>query len=158
MILVDTRPFVALFDPQDAEHGRCKEVLRSLREALFTTTPVLTEAFHLLRPNSIGADRLRDFILEGGVAVWFLDQAAVTRAFELMEQYKDHPMDLADASIHCGRGVAAHHESVHTGPNRLPGISSPARPPPRQSGYPGIEGWDSCMAQPPRQKRNRAFS
>ena len=99
MILVDTGPFVALFDPQDAEHGRCKEVLRSLREALFTTTPVLTEAFHLLRPNSIGSDRLRDFILEGGVAVWFLDQAAVTRAFELMEQYKDHPMDLADASI-----------------------------------------------------------
>jgi len=99
MILVDTGPFVALFDPQDAEHGRCKEVLRSLREELFTTTPVLTEAFHLLTPNSIGADRLRDFILEGGVAVWFMDQAAVIRAFELMEQYQDHPMDLADASL-----------------------------------------------------------
>lgn len=99
MILVDTGPFVALFDPQDAEHGRCKEVLSTLRGPLFTTTPVLTETFHLLTPNSIGADRLRDFILDGGVSLWFMDQAAMARAFELMEQYGDHPMDFADASL-----------------------------------------------------------
>jgi len=99
MILVDTGPFVALFDPQDAEHARCRQVLESVREALFTTTSVLTEAFHLLTPNSLGADRLRDFILEGGTGLWPMDQAALARAFELMEQYRDHPMDLADASI-----------------------------------------------------------
>ncbi|TKB79691.1 MAG: PIN domain-containing protein [Nitrospira sp.] len=99
MILVDTGPFVALFDPQDAEHGRCKEILSGVRDTLFTTTPALTEAFHLLTPNSVGADRLRDFILEGGVSMWFMDQTATARAFELMEQYGDHPMDLADASL-----------------------------------------------------------
>lgn len=27
MILVDTGSLVALFDPQDAGHGRCKEIL-----------------------------------------------------------------------------------------------------------------------------------
>ncbi len=99
MILVDTGPFVALFDPQDAEHRHCKEILSTLREPLFTTIPVLTECFHLLAPNSIGADRLRDFILNGGVSLWFMDGTATTRAFELMEQYGDHPMDLADASL-----------------------------------------------------------
>lgn len=99
MILVDTGPFVALFDPQDAEHRRCQDILSTLRGPLFTTIPVLTEAFHLLTPNSIGADRLRDFILEGGVSLWFMDNAMTTRAFELMEQYGDHPMDLADASV-----------------------------------------------------------
>jgi uncharacterized protein len=99
MILVDTGPFVALFDPQDGEHTRCKEILSVAREPLFTTIPVLTETFHLLTPNSIGADRLRDFILDGGVSLWFLDQVSTTRAFELMEQYGDHPMDLADASV-----------------------------------------------------------
>jgi uncharacterized protein len=99
MILVDTGPFVALFDPQDAEHTRCKEILRTTREALFTTTPVLTEAFHLLTPNSRGADCLRDFVLDGGASLWFLDQTSTVRAFELMEQYGDHPMDLADASV-----------------------------------------------------------
>lgn len=99
MILVDTGPFVALFDPQDSEHKRCQDILSVVQGPLFTTTPVLTEAFHLLRPNSIGADRLRDFILAGGVGLWVMDQEATIRAFELMEQYGDHPMDLADASL-----------------------------------------------------------
>lgn len=99
MILVDTGPFVALFDPKDASHRRCREVLRSLRQPLVTTVPVLTEAFHMLAPDSIGADRLRDFIVRGGATVWFFDDATLLRAFELMEQYADHPMDLADASL-----------------------------------------------------------
>jgi uncharacterized protein len=99
MILVDTGPFVALFDPQDGEHTRCKEILHDIRAPLFTTIPVLTEAFHLLTPNSVGADRLRDFVLNGGTSLWFLDQTSTARAFELMEQYGDHPMDLADASV-----------------------------------------------------------
>jgi hypothetical protein len=99
VILVDTGPFVALFDPKDASHRRCREVLRSLRQPLVTTVPVLTEAFHMLAPDSIGADRLRDFIVRGGATVWFFDDATLLRAFELMEQYADHPMDLADASL-----------------------------------------------------------
>ena len=99
MILVDTGPFVALFDPKDPSHKRCREVLKSLREPLVTTVPVLTEAFHMLSPGSAGADRLRDFVARRGAAVWFLDAAGLQRAFELMEQYADRPMDLADASL-----------------------------------------------------------
>lgn len=99
MILVDTGPFVALFDPRDALHSRCQTILRSIREPLTTTVPVLTEAFHLLSPGSQGADRLRDFILHGGISVWFFDASSLQRSFELMEQYADHPMDLADASL-----------------------------------------------------------
>lgn len=99
MILLDTRPFVALFDPKDAQHQACKAVLRKLREPLVTTVPVLTEAFHLLSPESFGSVRLREFILRGGASVWFLNQPAMERCFELMEKYSDHPMDLADASL-----------------------------------------------------------
>ncbi len=99
MILVDAGPFVALFDPQDSLHLRCRSTLKSLQEGLTTTVPVLTEAFHLLDPASQGAKRLRDLVLRKGVAVWFMDQPAIQRAFELMEQYADHPMDLADASL-----------------------------------------------------------
>jgi uncharacterized protein len=99
VILVDTGPCVALFDPQDAQHVRCREVLRTLREPLYTTVPILTEAFHMLSPGSHGADTLRDFIGRGGLSVWFMGQADLQRAFELMEQYADHPMDLADASL-----------------------------------------------------------
>ena len=48
MILVDIGPLVALFDPKDAQHERCKTVLRAIREPLITTIPVLTEGFHML--------------------------------------------------------------------------------------------------------------
>lgn len=99
MILVDTGPLVALFDPKDNAHSRCRRILQGIRGPLYTTVPVLTEAFYMLTPASIGSDRLRDFILKQGINVWFFTEAAMTRAFELMEQSADHPMDLADASL-----------------------------------------------------------
>lgn len=99
MILVDTGPLVALFDPKEDEHQRCREVLRGLVEPLGSTLPVLTEAFHILSPETIGSDRLREFILEDGLQVLPLDREGMRRAFELMEQYRDHAMGLADASL-----------------------------------------------------------
>jgi predicted nucleic acid-binding protein len=92
-------PLVALFDPKDGQHQRAANTLRTLRERLCTTVAVLTEAFHMLRPQSIGSDRVREFVEQGGLSVWFLDRLSLTRAFELMEQYADHPMDLANASV-----------------------------------------------------------
>jgi len=99
MMLVDTGPLIALFDPQDAQHNRCSKVLKQIREPILTTTPVLTEVFHMLGPASIGSNRLREFVECNGLSVWFLDRVWLTRAFELMELYADHPMDLADASL-----------------------------------------------------------
>ena len=99
MILVDTGPLVALFDHRDAQHDRCERVLKGLREPLKATIPVLTEAFYMLGPESRESDRLRDFIERRGLSLWFFDDARLGRAFELMELYADHPMDLADASL-----------------------------------------------------------
>jgi predicted nucleic acid-binding protein len=99
MIVVDTGPLVALFDPQDAQHQRCLRALETLHEPIRTTMPVLTEAFHILGPASRGSDRLREFVLKGGLPVWWFSPASLTRAFELMDAYADHPMDLADASL-----------------------------------------------------------
>ena len=99
MILVDTGPLVALFDRKDAAHHRCVRTLKSLREPLITTIPVLTEAFHMLGPAGRESDRLRDFIERRGLSLWFFDSGSMNRAFELMATYADHPMDLADASI-----------------------------------------------------------
>lgn len=99
MILVETGPLVALFDVRDDQHERCVEVLKGIREPISTTVPVLTEAFHMLGAASLGSDRLREFIENRGLSIWFVDRAALTRAFELMELYADHPMDLADASL-----------------------------------------------------------
>lgn len=99
MILVDTGPLVALFDPQEKEHSRCRQLLRELTEPLATSLATLTEAFDILSPDSIGSDRLREFVLQDGLQVLPLERTTLERAFELMEQYRDHPMDLADASL-----------------------------------------------------------
>ena len=86
-------------NPADAAHEPCVDVLKAITESLATTVPVLTEAFHLLTPGSKGAAGLIHFIADGGLAICFLDAARLDRAFELMHQYADHPMDLADASL-----------------------------------------------------------
>ena len=99
MILVDTGPLVALFDPRDARHDRCVATLKSIREPLRTTVPILTEVFYMLGSDSIGADRVRDFVVHGGLSVWFFNDNWLARAFELMEQYRDQPMDFTDACI-----------------------------------------------------------
>lgn len=99
MILVDTGPLVALFNPADSAHGSCVKVLKTIGEPIATTLPVLTEAFHLLQPGSVATDRLMDFVAAGGLKVLFLDIRSLRRTFELMVQYADVPMDLADASL-----------------------------------------------------------
>jgi predicted nucleic acid-binding protein len=99
MILVDTGPLVALFDPKDHDHPRVVSMLKQITQPLVTTLPVLTEAFHLLGPASRGATGLRRFIAEGGVTPWFFTAEALERALQLMERYSDRPMDLADGSL-----------------------------------------------------------
>ena len=99
MIIVATGPLVALFDPADNDHRQCVSLLATIEQPLCTTVPVMTEAFHLLSPGSIGSQRLMDFVSGGGLSIWFLDSATLSRAFELMVRYADHPMDLADASL-----------------------------------------------------------
>jgi predicted nucleic acid-binding protein len=99
VILTDTGPLVALFNPRDGDHRGSRDLLARLKGPLVTTTPVLTEAFHLLDPRSRGAAALREFIAARGVGVWFMDASTLARAFELMQKYADHPMDFADASL-----------------------------------------------------------
>lgn len=99
MTLADTGPLVALFDPKDRDHSAVKQSLARVRGPLVTTVPVLTEAFRLLDPSSRGAAALREWVASRGLGVWFLDPGWLGRAFELMDQYADHPMDLADASL-----------------------------------------------------------
>ena len=98
-VLLDTGPIVALFDPRDADHEPCRRIFASRRPKLITTAPVLTEAFHILRPESRGSQQLRRFVLSGAVTVRSMNNDDIRRAFELMDLYSNLPMDLADASL-----------------------------------------------------------
>ncbi len=99
MILTDTGPLVALFDRADPSHYDCVTVLKSLRENLATTVAVLTEAFHMLQPESRGSAELQEYAAKGGLKMLYLERSALVRTFELMQQYADLPMDFSDATL-----------------------------------------------------------
>ena len=48
----------------------------------------LTEAFHLLTPNSKGADALRKFIAKGGLSLWFFEQETLSQWWHLLRMRK----------------------------------------------------------------------
>ena len=99
MIVLDTGPIVALFDPKDPDHEKCVGTLADFDQVLVTTPAVLTEAFHILGPASRGSAQVRRFLNRGGAELFYGDDASTERAFVLMEKYQDQPMDFADASV-----------------------------------------------------------
>jgi predicted nucleic acid-binding protein len=99
VIAVDTGPIVALFDKEDDKYRICRETFKEIREPLVTTWPVVTEAFHLLSFSTDVQDDLWEFIERGTVTVYDLDKALVRICRSLMKQYRDLPMDFADATL-----------------------------------------------------------
>jgi predicted nucleic acid-binding protein len=99
LILIDTGPIVAFFDKDDRYHDLCVEILKEIREPFITTWPVLTECFYLLNFSWEVQDSLWLFIQRGGVEIYPLEKDFLIRCRELMKQYRDLPMDLADATL-----------------------------------------------------------
>ena len=98
-ILLDTGPFVALLDSSEKNHERCVRFFKEFKGQLFTTEPVLTEVLYLLGP-SIKAQRAGiEFILKGGAMLVPQSQESLRRGLELMEKYRDIPMDFADGTL-----------------------------------------------------------
>ncbi len=100
--LCDTGPLVALIDrAQGRLHKRCQEALSMLSGPLFTTWPCFTEAMFLLGRERgwSGQEALWRYIKKNALVIHPSTEDEITRMQALMEQYKDTPMDLADASL-----------------------------------------------------------
>lgn len=102
MTLCDTGPLVALIDTTDQYHQACVDGLAALPAApLLTTWPCFTEAMHLL--NRVGGiqaqNKLWEFVVSGLVEFCLPVPDEWRRMHELMNQYADLPLDLADASL-----------------------------------------------------------
>ena len=54
---------------------------------------------YLIDPGTQGARGLREFIGKAGMRVWLMTDSSLARALSLMDEYDDHPMDFADASL-----------------------------------------------------------
>jgi predicted nucleic acid-binding protein len=98
-VLVDAGPLVALIDRADPDHEACVASLKALRGSLVTVWPAFTEAMYLLRGSWQGQKALWSRLETEALALARLDEADAPRMRELMEKYRDLPMDLADAGL-----------------------------------------------------------
>lgn len=101
-MLTDTGPLVALVNRNDPHHAPCLTVLKRLPAApLVTTWPCFTEAMYLgYRAGGFPAQAaLWLFRTTGRLLIHDLADQEIARMQALMENYKDTPMDLADASL-----------------------------------------------------------
>lgn len=102
MTLCDAGPLVAMINSRDVHHARCLERLRTMPdEEMVTTWPCLTEAMHLLgrATGARGQEALWGYLTDGLVSLYAPAADEWSRMRDLMRQYGDTPMDLADASL-----------------------------------------------------------
>lgn len=102
MILTDTGPMVALIDPNDSYHTESVRISQTLgTEVMLTTWPCFTEAMHLL--GRAGGHHFQNGLWDmrrvGRLVIHPTSEYEADRMDDLMKQYRDRPMDLADASL-----------------------------------------------------------
>jgi predicted nucleic acid-binding protein len=98
-VLVDAGPLVALLDRADARHEACVAALKVLRDPLVTVWPAFTEAMYLLGQSWPAQKALWSRLETTALGLAPLDETDAPRMRELMEKYRDLPMDLADAAL-----------------------------------------------------------
>lgn len=101
MIIADTGFWLALANRRDHWHQTATTWLSRSTDGLITTWPVATETCHLLL-SRMGEQAQQAFIQslrDGAAELFTIDSSHLPRIADLMQQYADLPMDLADASL-----------------------------------------------------------
>jgi hypothetical protein len=113
--LTDAGPLIALIDAGEPDHARCRTALERLQLPMRTTWPAFTEAIYLLGRAGgwPGQDALWRLVARDALTFAPLDAELTARSAALMLQYKDHPMDLADATL-VAVAEAEHHDTIFT--------------------------------------------
>jgi predicted nucleic acid-binding protein len=90
---------VALLDRADPAHDACVAALKTIRDPLLTVWPAFTEAMYLLRASWPAQKALWSRLETDALEIVPLDRTDAPRMRELMEKFRDLPMDLADAAL-----------------------------------------------------------
>jgi uncharacterized protein len=100
-----TGPLVALIDQRQEAHAACVDVFLNGSLPLVTTWPCFTEAMYFAQREGgfPFQQQLWRFVTEGALRLYEpgeeILEALLLHMEELMRQYRDLPMDLADASL-----------------------------------------------------------
>jgi predicted nucleic acid-binding protein len=98
-LLLDTGALVSLLDRSQADHKAFSTFFERWKGAVVSTEAVLTEATHLLGRVPGGAQACCTFFIEGGAVLVPSTTASLRRCRDLVEAYRDLPMDFADATL-----------------------------------------------------------
>ncbi len=98
-LLLDTGAFVALVDRSETRHADCVAVLERWAGPILTTEAVLTETLHLVGPTWLPQKTCLEFFLRGAFLLVPSSKTSLQRVTDLMEKYRDLPMDYADATL-----------------------------------------------------------
>lgn len=97
--LIDAGPIIALFDKDDQYHPQVMDFMKNFRGRLVSTWAVLTEVSYMLDFNKQTQLDFIDWVGEGGIELFNLEQWQLTKVREIMYRYSDLPADFADASL-----------------------------------------------------------
>jgi uncharacterized protein len=101
MIIVDTGFWVALANKNDNYHEAAKNSFSQYNEPLITTWCVVTETCYFLqsRRGVAASITFLNAMSEGLFQIFEIKDRHLPKIKELMNKYRDVPMDLADASL-----------------------------------------------------------
>jgi len=97
-VIFDTGPLVAWFCPRDAHHLWARRTFTQIPPGGFICEATLTEVCHLTAKDGVARGKVLDFIERGGLT-WLSLAGELHALRELLDRYKDAPMDFADACV-----------------------------------------------------------
>jgi len=97
--LIDTGAILALLDRSDRWHWACVEAYNNTAVPLLTTEAVLAEVFHLTYRNLRDVTGVWRLLRSGAIRMSSISHEELPRIEALMDDYADHPMDFADATL-----------------------------------------------------------
>ena len=98
-VVVDSGPFVALFDKHDQDHQRVVDFFRTFDGQLLSTLAVLTEVMHLVDFSHETQQEFLKWAFGGAIKRVELTDEDGQRIMGLRAKYADCPMDFADATL-----------------------------------------------------------
>ncbi|MBD2678036.1 PIN domain-containing protein [Desmonostoc muscorum CCALA 125] len=101
MILCDAGVLLCLVDRTQPQHKAYRTAVMGLAKPLVTTWSCLTEAMYLAlhRGGWQMQKQLGQLLLDKLLTIYEIQESDYSRLLALMEQYRDRPMDLADATL-----------------------------------------------------------
>ncbi len=97
--IIDTGPLVAYLEARENAHAWIRELLDEVVLPLHTCEPVLTEALFILRRHGRDHRALFSMLERGAVQVDYAMTRETMMLNEMMSDYADLPMSLADACL-----------------------------------------------------------